>query len=68
MNVTREQFAKFMYNAIFVNPNFVPEPIPEKDGDEHNYIDIHNILINSGFEKPNIITDMIKMVKHIITL
>ncbi|MFF1993539.1 S-layer homology domain-containing protein [Bacillus mycoides] len=51
MNVTREQFAKFMYNAIFVNPNFVPESIPEKDGDERNYKEIHNILIDSGFEK-----------------
>ncbi|MGW6151141.1 S-layer homology domain-containing protein, partial [Bacillus mycoides] len=51
MNVTREQFAKFMYNAIFVNPNFVPESIPEKDGDEYNYKEIQNILINSGFEK-----------------
>ncbi|MGG0179300.1 S-layer homology domain-containing protein [Bacillus tropicus] len=51
MNVTREQFAKFMYNAIFVNPNFVPESIPQKDGDEHNYKAIHNILIDSGFEK-----------------
>ncbi|WP_436866094.1 S-layer homology domain-containing protein [Bacillus fungorum] len=51
LNVTREQFAKFMYNAIFVNPNFVPDSIPEKDGDEHNYKEIHNILIDSGFEK-----------------
>ncbi|QWG81334.1 MULTISPECIES: S-layer homology domain-containing protein [Bacillus cereus group] len=51
MNVTREQFAKFMYNAIFVNPNFVPESIPEKDGDEQNYKEIQNILIDSGFEK-----------------
>ncbi|MGE8057352.1 S-layer homology domain-containing protein [Bacillus mycoides] len=51
MSVTREQFAKFMYNAIFVNPNFVPESIPEKDGDEQNYKEIQNILIDSGFEK-----------------
>ncbi|WP_144488297.1 S-layer homology domain-containing protein [Bacillus sp. ABP14] len=51
MSVTREQFAKFMYNAIFVNPNFVPESIPEKDGDEQNYKEIQNILIDYGFEK-----------------
>ncbi|MBE7098116.1 S-layer homology domain-containing protein [Bacillus cereus] len=51
MNVTREQFAKFMYNAIFVNPNFVPEPIPEKDGDEYNYKEIQKILIDAGFFK-----------------
>ncbi|MGW6184832.1 S-layer homology domain-containing protein, partial [Bacillus mycoides] len=51
MSVTREQFAKFMYNAIFVNPNFVPESIPEKDGDEQNYKEIQNILIDYGFVK-----------------
>ncbi|EEL67207.1 S-layer homology domain-containing protein [Bacillus mycoides] len=51
MSVTREQFAKFMYNAIFVNPNFVPESIPEKDGDEQNYKEIQNILMDYGFVK-----------------
>ncbi|MDJ1478486.1 S-layer homology domain-containing protein [Bacillus sp. LS15-K4] len=51
MNVTREQFARFMYNAIFVNPNFVPEPIPEEGGDERNYKEIQSILADSGFEK-----------------
>ncbi|MGH0595067.1 S-layer homology domain-containing protein [Bacillus pretiosus] len=49
MNVTREQFAKFMYNAITVNPYFVPDSIPAKDEDA--YKEIHNILIDSGFIK-----------------
>lgn len=49
MNVTREQFATFMYNAIFVKTNFVPDPIPAKD--EDTYKEIENILIDSGFLK-----------------
>ncbi|MDD8003072.1 S-layer homology domain-containing protein [Bacillus cereus] len=49
MNVTREQFATFMYNAIFVKTNFVPDPIPAKD--EDTYKEIQNILIDSGFLK-----------------
>ncbi|MDR4985088.1 S-layer protein [Bacillus cereus] len=49
MNVTREQFAKFMYNAITVNPHFVPKSIPAKDEDK--YKEIEKILIDSGFSK-----------------
>ncbi|AXO97989.1 S-layer homology domain-containing protein [Bacillus anthracis] len=51
LNVTREQFATFMYNAINVNPHFVPKSIPAKDEDA--YKEIHNILIDSGFSKYN---------------
>ncbi|TKI80417.1 S-layer homology domain-containing protein, partial [Bacillus wiedmannii] len=49
LNVTREQFAKFMYSAINVSPYFVPDSIPAKDEDK--YKEIENILIDSGFLK-----------------
>jgi len=49
MNVTREQFATFMYKAINVSPYFVPDSIPAKDEDK--YKEIENILIDSGFLK-----------------
>lgn len=47
MNVTREQFATFMYKAINVSPYFIPDSIPAKDEDK--YKEIENILIDSGF-------------------
>ncbi|MGN4611251.1 S-layer homology domain-containing protein [Bacillus cereus group sp. MYBK71-2] len=49
LNVTREQFATFMYKAINVSPYFVPDSIPAKDEDK--YKEIENILIDSGFFK-----------------
>ena len=49
MNVTREQFATFMYKAINVSPYFIPDSIPAKDEDK--YKEIENILIDSGFFK-----------------
>ncbi|TKH05821.1 S-layer homology domain-containing protein, partial [Bacillus wiedmannii] len=49
LNVTREQFAKFMYSAINVSPYFIPDSIPAKDEDK--YKEIENILIDSGFLK-----------------
>ncbi|MFJ8531421.1 S-layer homology domain-containing protein [Bacillus sp. NPDC094106] len=48
MNVTREQFAKFMYKAIFVDPNFVPEPIPEKEKNSE-LSQVKNVAQSYGF-------------------
>ena len=52
MTVTRGQFAKFMYNAIFVDPNFEPEKIPEKDKSEGEYAEMTKYALSLGlFER-----------------
>ena len=66
MNVTREQFATFMYKAINVSPYFIPDSIPAKD--ENKYKEIENILIDSGFLKPIITMYILKLVEHMMAL
>lgn len=49
MKVTREQFAKFMYDSIFVDPNFVPKIIPIEPYLEGEYLEMRNLAVSSGF-------------------
>lgn len=49
MEVTREQFAKFMYNAVLVDPNFVPQPTPNKGGNVDPSTELRELAKSLGF-------------------